>query len=107
LDTLVVNVHSVKMPVGFGGGGIKTLGRPVSVLAQVKRSTKLFKATENCLAHVLIIAIARIEHDSNYESYRKGKGIPEIARSQEHFREYKIVVYQGLSCDNIVFEGRD
>ena len=36
LDTLVVNVHSVKMPVGFGGGGIKTLGRSVSVLAHLK-----------------------------------------------------------------------
>jgi len=28
-DTLVVNVHSVKMPVEFGGFGIKTMGRPV------------------------------------------------------------------------------
>ena len=35
LDTLVVNVHSVKMPVEFGG--IKTMGRPVSVLAHIKK----------------------------------------------------------------------
>jgi len=70
LDTLVVNVHSVKMQVGFGGGGIKTLGRPVSVLAHLKKSIIQVKATENCLAHALIMAIARIDNDSNYESYR-------------------------------------
>jgi len=34
LDTLVVTVHSVKMPVGFGG--IKTLGRP-PVMAHLKK----------------------------------------------------------------------
>jgi len=35
LDTLVVNVHSGKMPVGFGGGGTKTISIPVSVLAHL------------------------------------------------------------------------
>jgi len=53
LDTLVVNVHSVKMPVGYGGGRIKTMGRPVSVLAHLKKSKIQVKATENCLAHAL------------------------------------------------------
>ena len=48
LDTLVVNVHSVKMPLGFGGGGIKIMGRPVSVLAHLKKSIIQVKATENC-----------------------------------------------------------
>ena len=32
LDTLVVNEHSLKIPVGFGVG-IKTIGRPLSVMA--------------------------------------------------------------------------
>jgi len=103
------------------------MGRPVSVLAHLKKSIIQSKATENCLAHALIIAIARIDNDSNYESYRKcwkirtvvrdllektgidlssGAGIPELARFQEHFRVYKIVVYQGLSCVNIMYEGR-
>ena len=57
---------------------------------------------------MLIIAIARIDNDSNYESYRKGlkirpvvrdllektgielssgAGIPEIRRFQEHIRD--------------------
>jgi len=35
LGSLVVNVHSVKMPVGFGG--IKTMGIPVSVLAHLNK----------------------------------------------------------------------
>jgi len=95
------------MPVGYGSG-IKTMGRLVSVLAHLKKSIIQVKATENCLAHALIIAIARIDNDSNYESYRKGwkirpvvrdllektsidlssvAGIPELARFQEYFRE--------------------
>jgi len=41
LDTLVVNVHSVKMPVGYGGG-IKTMGRPVSVLEHLKETITQF-----------------------------------------------------------------
>jgi len=37
LETMVVNVYSVKMPVGFGGCGIKTMGRPNSVMAHLKK----------------------------------------------------------------------
>ena len=99
LDTLVVTMHSVKMPVSYGKHEIKGMGRPLSVKV---------KATHTCLAHALIIAIARVEKDSNYESYRKGWKIlpvvrdllettgiylarggetPELARFQENFRE--------------------
>ena len=73
---------------------------------------------------MLIVAIARLEKDPNYQSYRKeskirpvvarlleatgidptdGGGIPELVRFQEHFGDYKIVVYDGLRCDNIIF----
>ena len=34
-----------------------------------------------------------------------GGGIPELERFQDHFRQYKIVVYTGLNCDKIMFEG--
>ena len=34
-----------------------------------------------------------------------GGGIPELIRFQEHFHEYKIVVYDSLHCDNIIYEG--
>jgi len=67
LDTLVVTVHSVKMPVEFGHG-IKNKCRPISVMAHMKRSIVEVMATDICLAHALIIAIARVEKDSNYDS---------------------------------------
>jgi hypothetical protein len=34
-----------------------------------------------------------------------GGGIPELIKFQEYFRDYKIVVYTGLHCDSIMFEG--
>jgi hypothetical protein len=79
----------------------------------------------NCLAYALIIAIAKITNDPNYNSYRKGwkihpvfhylhattginldngGGIPELEEIQDHFRQYKIV-YTGLNCDSIMYEG--
>ena len=126
LDRLVITVYSVKMPVGHGHS-VKTKGRPVSVLAHLKEIIIEVKAEDNCLAHAVIIAISRINKDPKYESYCKGYrirpefqkllettgvnlnrggGIPELVRFQEHFHEYKIVVYQGLSCDSIMFEVR-
>ena len=39
-------------------------------------------------------------------SLDNGGKIPELERFQDHFRHYKIVVYTGLNCDDIMFEGR-
>jgi len=85
------------------------------------------KTGENCLAHALVISIAKVENDPNYKAYINGRkirnvvqtlfdetgidlynggGIPELTRFQEHFRQYKMVVYHGLSCDDIMFEGQ-
>jgi len=96
----------------------KNRGRPFSVMAHLKTSIGEVKAQENCLAHSLVISIAKVENDSDYKTYRQGRkirqvvqtllettdidlsngaGIPELVRFQEHFREYKIVVYRGLS----------
>ena len=36
---------------------------------------------------------------------KKGGGIAELTRFQEHFHEYKIVVYSGLNCDGIMYQG--
>jgi len=69
LDKLVVVVHSVKMPVGFGHikikgtplsvmAHLKIKGTPLSVMAHLKRRIVEVKAEKNCLAHALIIAIA-------------------------------------------------
>jgi len=59
LDTLVVTEDSVKMPVGFCYG-IKTKGRPLSVMAHVRESIVDVNAEENCLAHALIIPITKV-----------------------------------------------
>ena len=72
LDKLVVTMHSVRMPVGFGRVALKPMGRPTSAMAHLKRSIVEVKAEENCLAHALILAIARLNKDPKYESYRKG-----------------------------------
>ena len=32
-------------------------------------------------------------------------GILELTRFQEHFHEYKIVLYSGLNCESIIFQG--
>jgi hypothetical protein len=125
LDTLSIEVHAVRMPVGFGG--IKTKGRPLGVLAHLKRSIINVKAETNCLAHALIIAIAKITRDPNYKAYMQGRkihpvvhnllattginlenrgGIPELEQFQDHFPQYKIVVYRGLNCDSFMFEGQ-
>ena len=122
LNTLVETVHSVRMPVGFGKNVLKSRGRLLSVMAHSKRSIVEVKAEENCLAHAQLIAITKVDNDPDYKAYRQGRkirhavetlletididlsdgaGIPELVRFQEHFREYKIVVYRGLSCDDI------
>ena len=82
------------------------MGRPLSVMAHHKRSIVEVRATDNCMAHALIIHIARLEKDSNYDSYRRGwkilsvvrnllettcidlsrgEGIPELTRFQEQW----------------------
>jgi hypothetical protein len=126
LDTLTIEVHAVRMPAGFGRS-IKTKGRPLGVIAHLKRTIIEVKVETNCLAHALIIAVATITKDPNYKTYMKGRkthnvidnllattginlenggGIPELERFQDHFDQYKIVVYTGLHCDSIMYEGQ-
>jgi len=72
-DTLIVAVHSVTMPVGFGR--IKQKDRPFAIMVQLKRSIVEVGAEENCLAHALVIAIARLNNDPNHKAYRQGRKI--------------------------------
>ena len=69
LDTLVVTVHSIKMPGGFGKHALKSMGRQLSTMAHLKRSIVEVKTEENCLAHALVIAVAEAENDPNYKAY--------------------------------------
>ena len=78
LDKLVLEIHSVRMPVGFGG--IKTRGRPLDVVAHLKKSIVRIEAETDCLAHALIVAIAKITDDPNYNSYRRGRRIKPAVR---------------------------
>jgi hypothetical protein len=55
-----MTVHSVRMPVEFGRV-IKSRGRPLSVMAHLKTCVVEVKASENCLAHAIIIAVAKAE----------------------------------------------
>jgi len=127
LDNLIVEVHSIRMPVGFGRVAMKTKGRSLSVMAHLKTSVVEVKAKEKCLAYALVIAVAKLTNDPNYKAFRQGRkirpkvdrlleitgidltnggGIPELTRFQEHFIDYRIVVYGGLHCDDIIFDCR-
>ena len=79
-DTFIVTVHSVTMPVGFGRDAIKRKGRPLATMVHLKSSIVEVRAEENCLAHALVIAIARLNNDPNYTSYRKGNKIRPLVR---------------------------
>ena len=103
-----MTVHSIKMAIGHGGGGIAIKGRPLASMVHLKRSIVEVKAEENCLAHALIISIVKLINDSDYNAFRKwykirpvldhllvttgidltnGGGIPELMQFQEHFKE--------------------
>jgi hypothetical protein len=95
-------VESVRGDVGFGG--IKTKGRPLAVMAHLKKSILTVKAETNCLAQALIIAITKITKDPNYVAHRKGRKIhkvvdnlrrqksikkmEEFPKFQDHFGQY-------------------
>ena len=127
-DTLSIEVHSVRMPVGFGRNknALTAQGRPLSNLVHLKRSIVHVRAEKDCLAHALVIAIAKLTGDANYKAYRQGRkigpqvrqlmettginlddggGIRELGKLQEHFKEYRIVVYAGLDCQDIMYDG--
>jgi len=127
LDKLIMTVHSVKMPVG-NGKAIAAKGRPLETMVHLKRSIVQVKAESNCLAHALVIAKAKVDgDDKNYQSYRKGRrirpvvdhllettgidlsrggAVPELMRFQQHFKEYRIVVFRGLDCKDVMFDGQ-
>jgi len=88
------------------------MGRPLYAIAHLKLGIVKVKAEENCLAHALILAIARVDNDPNYKAYGQGRkirhvvqtllvtiginlsngaGIPELVGFQEEFRDYKIL----------------
>ena len=81
MDTLVVTVHWVRMPVSFGRSALKIRGKPLSVLAHLKQSIVEVKAEQTCLAHALLITIAKVDNDPNYKAYRQGRKIRPVVQS--------------------------
>jgi hypothetical protein len=96
-------------------------------MAHLKKNIVEVKAEQNFLAHALIIAVPSLKADPHYKSYRlghkirreveqllrttgldltNGGGIPGLTRFQEHFKEYRIVLYGDLNCEDIVFDGQ-
>jgi len=64
------------MPLGYGGVIKTTLrhGTPQKSIVDVK-------VANNWLAHDLIIAIAKVDNNANYKSYRKGRKIRSVVHS--------------------------
>ena len=78
------------------------------------------------MAHALIIAMAQVNGDPKYKSYRDGNlldlpvdellkasgvdlsnggGLEELQQCQDYLSDYKIIVYDGLSPDRLIFSG--
>jgi len=70
-DRLEVHLDHVRMPAG--NGAVKTKGRSLDVMSAIKKSIVFVKAAMYCMAHALIIAMARINGDPKYPLYRDGK----------------------------------
>ena len=84
------------------------------------------KAALLCLAHALIISMARMNGDPKYPLYRHGKcmknpvedllkasgvdlsngeGFEELEKFQEYLSDHKIVAFYCLNPDRIMFSG--
>ena len=57
------------MPLGFGKA-VTSKGRPLTVTIHLKRSIMEVNAEENCLAHALMIDVAKLTNDPDYKAYR-------------------------------------
>jgi len=68
-----MHLDHVRMPAG--NGRVKTKGRSLGVMSAIKRSIVVVKVTLFCLAHALIIAMARVNGDSKYASYRHSRSL--------------------------------
>ena len=108
-----------------GNGGVKAKGRTLDNVSCIKKSIVTVKSRDNCLAHALIIAVAKLENDPNYKAYTNGwkiktkvnellattkinlsngGGLQELQKFSDHFQNYRIVVYSGLNSNDIMYD---
>ena len=74
-DRLEVHLDHVRIPAGNGKSAEKTKVRSLDVLSSIKRSIFAVKAAFLCLAHAIIIAIAHVNGNPKFASYRQGNCI--------------------------------
>ena len=74
-DRVEVHLDHVGMPAANGERAGKTKRRLLDVMSAIKKSIVSVKAAINCLAYALTIAIARLNCDPKYQSYRHGYGL--------------------------------
>ena len=121
-DRLEVHLNHVRMPAG--NGRVKTKGCSLNVMSAIKKSIVCVKATVICLAYALLIAMARLNGDSKYQSYRHGYGLKKpvdflvkasgvylsngggfnkLQQFQQHLSDYKFIVFDGFNPDRAMF----
>ena len=114
------------MPVGNGKKAEKTKGRSLDVLSAKKKGIVVVKTAFLCMAHGLVIAIANVNGDQKYKSYRNGRclykhvedflkassvdlsnigSFEELQQFQEYLSGYKILVFDALSPHRLLFSG--
>ena len=50
--------------------------------------------------------VQRLLETTGINLNRGGGGIRELTSFQEYFKEYKTVVFSGLNCEDIMFDGQ-
>ena len=71
-DQLEVHLDQVRMPAGNGRMDKKTKGMSLDVMNAIKNSIVVLKTAFLCMAHAIIIAMARINGDPMDGLYRDG-----------------------------------
>ena len=74
-DRLEVHLHHVRMPAVNSRMAEKMKGRYVDVMSTIKNSIVVVKAAFFYLANALLIAMARLNGDPKYKSYRNCRGM--------------------------------
>jgi len=121
---LGVHLDHVRMPVG--NDREKTKGRSLDILSAIKKYIVKVKAGFLCLPIALIIAMDKVKVDPKYKSYRdcynfkqpvqdllsasgvkltNDGGLNELEQFQIYLSDYKIIVYDGLNPDRVIFSG--
>jgi len=123
---LEVHLDHVRMPAGNGKRAERTKGSPLDVMSAIKKSSAVVDAALNCLAYVLIIAMARVNGDPKYQSYTRGYGskkpvevllkvsgfdlnisggFQELRQFRDHLSDYQIIVFDGSNPDRVMYSG--